>query len=166
MLEKSISSEESPEDAATYFLFKIAKNIQKHLKWQDSSLGILVSGINQWMLPAASMWSEANIPIQGQRIVRCFFRGHFGIPLTVPEQQVQKTFTSIIVEPSLGSATIGEGEQAIHYLYSPIDAVVSQLKETEWKEIEFKTIEIIFVMVKKYLVLQVKLFEGIWIGMW
>jgi hypothetical protein len=49
MLEKSISSEESAEDAATYLLINLAKNIQKHLKRQGSSLGILVYGMNQWM---------------------------------------------------------------------------------------------------------------------
>jgi hypothetical protein len=60
---------------------------------------------------AAVVWSKYINTGSAHR--QTFFWGHFGIPLTAPEQEIQKTFTSTIVEPSLPSATIREGEQVI-----------------------------------------------------
>jgi hypothetical protein len=79
----------------------------------------------------AGMWLEApNIPtIQGQALSDIFFRDHFGIALTVPpEQEVQKTFTPTIVEPSVTTilgAPGGEQEEVI--CYSILDLFLMQL---------------------------------------
>lgn len=90
---------------------------------------------------AASMWNKAGVSKNGQRIIRRYIHGCFGIWITPPEKKIE-SLVSHIVTPTHGVASVGA--RKIHFWYKDVDDVVVNLLENEWKSISFHSMDVVF----------------------
>jgi hypothetical protein len=105
--------------------------------WEDYSESFIGAGTNLGLLlqskvmdteSACAMWEEANVPLQGQRIILRHLANFFGRHLTVPESRIRDLERGAV--PPISESAVIDGK-TINYWYKPIDEAVMRHLEVE-----------------------------------